>query len=688
MRDFWKKVGIEAKKVLKQWYTVVISCGIWSVLLYLWSKGIQNGIFVALNYFTGALLSVDGENIVGGIFGRAIILMVLNTFLASIFMHKGSIKKRIAVAAIGFRSGLKNLNEYVKSFSLFATKQLDVIFAGIMGLGAALLCNTFITGNGTFMNSFPCVALFFVLLKQFQAKTGFFLAVINLGARKLGYRDICGDSVVAFFSAFMSGCLIVPILLFFALTDYSYIVGAVLLIVGFIGLLLFRRKAKPVVAGMIVLLLLLPQMPVQAAEMENAMEVRFKQGMVPMEDSYGIGAMLEIKDVIVNGEPWTEEEVVVQTDDVFSFKIVSNSIEFLKMQAVAKECSVCGIGMLSMNGGKLSDGSFAEFQYENYAIEMVFEDVMVYDTGFYGKANGQIKAPCNYYSSDVVPDICGNCDPNQPLLNYYDYLLGSDNVTVTLSNLDFGGAVFDDGATNIWIVEGYTEDFSIDFSYGNGGASSYKYGDDVSVYQGYGSSFNDVMTVGTIQREKQQEEVPEMFEEVVSEQLPVEEETFVEESMMEETPIKEVSPVIATTVIATSVAGAGVAAAVNVPITSVIEAKLGMKKKKGTLHVNGDVDIPPVRYTESQEVNIPVNIVGADDQKWLITVIAMTPDDGKLVKATAIPLGTDSAQIQLDIAREPKKEVVTYLQIMAFSADVTGECYFHETMVEVPITVK
>ena len=116
-----------------------------------------------------------------------------------------------------------------------------------------------------------------------------------------------------------------------------------------------------------------------------------------------------------------------------------------------------------------------------------------------------------------------------------------------------------------------------------------------------------------------------------------------------------------------------------------IEAKLGMKKKKGTLHVNGDADIPSVRYTESQEVNIPVNIVGADDLKWLITVIAMTPDDGKLVKATAIPLGTDSAQIHLDIAREPKKEVVTYLQVMAFSADVTGECYFHEIMAEVTI---
>jgi len=685
MKDFWGKVKTEGKKVLKQWYTVVISCGIWSLLLYLWSKGIQNGIFVVLNYFTGALLSVDGENIVGGIFGRTIILMVLNTFLASIFMHKGSIKKRLAVAAIGFRSGLKNLNEYVKSFSLFATKQVDVIFAGIMGLGAALICNAFITGNGTFMNSFPCVALFFVLLKQFQAKTGFFLAVINLGARKLGYRDICGDSVVAFFSAFMSGCLIVPILAFLSLSGYSYMVGGILLAIGLIGLLLAKGKKRSMAAGVMIALLLLPQIPVQAAEMENAMEVRFKQGMVPMEDSYGIGAMLEIKDVVVNGEPWTEEEVVLQTDDVFSFKIVSNSIEFLKMQAVAKECSVCGIGMLSMNGGMLSDGSFAEFWYEDYAIEMVFEDVMVYDTGFYGKANGQIKAACNYYSSDVVPDICGNCDPNQPLINYYDYLLGSDNVTVTLSNLDFGGAVFDDGATNIWIAEGYTEDFSIDFSYGNGGASSYRYGDDVNVYQGYGSSFNDVMTVGTIQREKQPEEVPEMSEEVMPESQPVEEENFVEEPIIEEVAENEVSPIIATTVIATSVAGAGVAAAVNVPVTSVIEAKLGMKKKKGTLHVNGDADIPPVRYTESQEVNIPVNIVGADDLKWLITVIAMTPDDGKLVKATAIPLGTDSAQIHLDIAREPKKEVVTYLQIMAFSADVTGECYFHETMAEVTI---
>ena len=686
MRDFWKKVGIEAKKVLKQWYTVVISCGIWSALLYLWSKGIQNGIFVALNYFTGALLSVDGENIVGGIFGRTIILMVINTFLASIFMHKGSMKKRIAVAAISFRSGLKNLNEYVKSFSLFATKQIDVIFAGIMGLGLALICNTFITGNGTFVNSFPCVALFFVLLKQSQAKTGFFLAVINLGARKLGYRDICGDSVVAFFSAFMSGCLLVPVLMFFSLNEHSYIVGAVLLVVGLLGLLLARGKKKPVAAGMMIAFLLFPQMPVQAVEMENAMEVRFKQGTIALEDFYGVGATLEIKDVIVNGEVCTEEEVVVQTGDVFSFNVVTNSIDFLKMQDGSKTCSNCGIGMLSKNGGVLPDGRMVAFWHEGYELEMAFEDVMVYDTSFHGTATGQIRANCEIYSADMQSDICSNCDPDQPIINNYDYLLGRDTVTVDLTKMDFGGSVFEDGMTNVWLSTGYNEEYSTVFTLGSGESISYNAQDQFFFHQGYGNGFNDFLTMEMFEREIVA--LPEVPTEDVVEEIPVDDVAPIEEAVTEKEPENEVSPIVATTVIVTTVAGAGVVASVNLPITSVIEAKLGMKKKKGMLHVNGGVDVPPISYGEVNEINIPVNVVGAEDLKWMISVIAMTPDDGKLVKATAIPLGADSAQIHLDIVREPKKEVVTYLQIMAFSADVTGECYFHETMVEVPITVK
>lgn len=684
MRGFWEKVRNEGKKVLKQWYTVIISCGIWSLLLYLWSKGIQNGVFVVLNYFTGALLSIDGENIVGGVFGRTIILMVMNTFLASIFMHKGSMKKRIAVAAIGFQRGLKNLNEYVKSFSIFATKQLNVIFAGIMGIGLSLICNNFIMGNGTFINSFPCIALFFVLLKQFQAKTGFFLAVINLGARKLGYRDICGDGVVAFFSAFMSGCLIVPVLTFFSVNGYSYAVGAVLVVIGVIGVLIFKARTKAITAAIMMMLILLPQNVVQAQEMETALEVRFNQGTVAIDDHYDVGSTLVIEDVVVNGVPYTDKEVILQTGDVFSFKVVTNSIEFLKIQSATKRCAKCDIPILSYNGGVLPDGTLTEFWFENYKAEFVFEDVMVYDTSFHGTASGQIQASCNCYSAEVMSDNCGNCEPSQVPVNLYDYLLGTDSVTVALTALDFGGSVFEDGFTNIWLSNGYNEEYSTVFTYGNGETVSYKAGDELFFHQGYGCGFNDFVKIASIEREKEIMPLPETVEDVMVEEA-VTEETVMEEMPVEEKIPNEVSPLLATAVIAPSIVGAGIVASVNLPITSVIEAKLGMKKKKGTLHVNGGMDIPTIRYGEKGEVNIPINIVGADELKWTFTVIAMTPDDGKLVKATTIPLGADNAQIHISVSRAPKKEVTTFLQVIAFAVELSGECYLHETMVEMTI---
>ena len=67
--------------------------------------------------------------------------------------------------------------------------------------------------------------------------------------------------------------------------------------------------------------------------------------------------------------------------------------------------------------------------------------------------------------------------------------------------------------------------------------------------------------------------------------------------------------------------------------TDYILLTAGMKKKKGQLVVNGDVDVPTVHYENLENVMIPVNVEDGDDVVWAIAAIAITPDDEKLVKA-------------------------------------------------------
>ena len=242
-------------KLKEMWLSMVISCGVWTVLVYLWTKGVRGFLFGLLNFFTGALLSVDGENMLGGIIGRTLILMVFNTFISSLLIHKGPLNTRFAFAKADFKAGLQNLSEYVSSFSMFATKQKDIIFAGVIGLGLSIIWNAFITGNGALVNTFSCIALFIILLEQFETKSGFFVAVVNLGARKLGYKNICGDAVLAFIEAFMAGCLLMPIFAFLGLSDAAYAIGVIVAIVGVVGLFWSKEILKKSAAMFFIILL-------------------------------------------------------------------------------------------------------------------------------------------------------------------------------------------------------------------------------------------------------------------------------------------------------------------------------------------------------------------------------------------------------------------------------------------------
>ena len=147
-------------------------------------------------------------------------------------------------------------------------------------------------------------------------------------------------------------------------------------------------------------------------------------------------------------------------------------------------------------------------------------------------------------------------------------------------------------------------------------------------------------------------------------------------------------PVIA--VVAT--AFAGVFSAAGAGIMPSIEVSSGVKARRGELHVNGDVDVPVVHFDNLEKLMIPVHVSDGEGIAWVIAAKAFTPGIKDLVKVTAVPVGTDGANINLKVADDfkdkVKEETTVYLEVVATGLDVNGECNLLEKMVEINIVTE
>lgn len=241
MKVFLKKWFTAIKD---KWVSMVVACGVWTLLAYLWQRGVHNGILVVMNYLTGSLLGLDGVNVIGGTIGRSILLVVVNSFFASIFMHKGDFKMRLYYAKKSMLAGLGKLNTYVSSFLVLRTKDIGVIAFGFIGIGLSLCVNTFITGNAEFINSFVNIALFMVCASQIQEKRGFLVACANVVLKKFGYQEVNGAWVIGLLSGITLGCLLAPVTYLLPMNGVSYVIGATLLFVGTIFAMACRTKGE------------------------------------------------------------------------------------------------------------------------------------------------------------------------------------------------------------------------------------------------------------------------------------------------------------------------------------------------------------------------------------------------------------------------------------------------------------
>ena len=228
--------------IKSRWQFILLACGVWTILAYFWQIGKTNAIYMGLYYLSGALLAVDTNNIVGGVIGKAVLLLIVNGFFTAILMHKGSWKVRLHYAKETMIAGLKKVDNYIASLSAFQSKGKDIIALGVLGAGLSVLVNTFLTGSATFVNSFVNVALFFVCLDQIQEKRGFLVACTNVGLKKAGYEEINGDAVIGLLDGVALGCLLAPITYLIPGAWASYVIGVVLLVAGVV--LFFALKKK------------------------------------------------------------------------------------------------------------------------------------------------------------------------------------------------------------------------------------------------------------------------------------------------------------------------------------------------------------------------------------------------------------------------------------------------------------
>lgn len=692
------KSGIKLwiSKLKEMWISIVISCGVWTILVYLWERGVRGFLFGVLNFFTGALLSVDGQNMLGGVIGRTLILMVFNTFLSSLLIHKGPLKTRFAFAKADFKKGLQNLSEYVSSFSLFATKDKEIIFVGVAGLGLSIIWNAFISGNGAIVNTFSCIALFILLLEQFETKSGFFVAVVNLGARKLGYKNICGDKVLAFIEAFMAGCLLMPVLAFFHLSDAAYVIGILMTIAGVVGLLWTKGLLKKFTAMFLLFLLLLPNTQVKAGGLEVPMVL--KQGTFTKDLMDGSGKVFTttVSDVIVNGEARSDEEIELYPGDVCSFTVETDDCTLFYM-GLKEICTICGVTNRYENVVQLEEALFATSRQTNFYGKYVFENIKISEEVFSGQLSGsfrtdyiEVKDEAGFYG------LCSSCEEERYNQINGDGSFVSNNMTgISTLEIEFSGleltsqkAAINNGEMLRYLyVDNERSDLVMDITR-QGDVDKVHIEDDDKYY--FEIALDGVMCQ-IFQGEDVDYYYPSMDENVSNNGTPdygadkypdygMSEEEYAE--MLER---GESVPLNTTVAVVATVAAAGAAATVAAPLTSVVESAAGMKKKKGQLVVNGDVDIPTVHYSDYEKLMIPVNIADGEEVVWAITAIAITPDDEKLVKAIAVPTSSSSAEIKLEIQRAPKETVTTYIEVTALGVELTGEHYFHETMVEVNI---
>lgn len=241
-----KNIIIEIKKTFKEnaIITTIIAM-LWLVLGWLKSFGVNSILLFPLNFLSGALNGVDGGSFVGGIIGKTILLMILNSFVRPLFFNNGNKEERIKNSyKVLKNSAVSKIPQYGNIKQLFV-KDPSKLCYNIIGFGLAFLIYPFITGNGSFQNSGVCLLLSIAMFKEIKKQRGLIVTVINSLLKKKGKKQVNKDGLNRLISG--NGLGFACTVMFSAINGdsiLSYNIGGLFIVIGLLIMVFVKLTNK------------------------------------------------------------------------------------------------------------------------------------------------------------------------------------------------------------------------------------------------------------------------------------------------------------------------------------------------------------------------------------------------------------------------------------------------------------
>ena len=215
---------------------------IWLVLGWLLTMGIHWIVLIPFNYLLGVNLGLNGENVIGGTIGKTIILIFFNGFILTFINHKGNFLSKLKASASHSFSCFTNIIPYVSNFLELDFKNKLVTYTNIIGVGFGLVFYGILTGDGSAINSFVMLIIFFQLMGEVVNNRGIITAIFNLFMSFFGKKCISRKPVDGVVNGATIGSLFGIILSFVCPNNLlGYIIGTPILIVGTVLYLKSRK---------------------------------------------------------------------------------------------------------------------------------------------------------------------------------------------------------------------------------------------------------------------------------------------------------------------------------------------------------------------------------------------------------------------------------------------------------------
>lgn len=231
------------KKALKENALITSIVGVtWLIIGWIKSYGINSILLFPFNFISGALNGVDGGSIIGGIIGKAIVLMLLSNLLKPLLSVK-----RINVKKLGksFVYSLKKLRYFkipqYKNIRQLFTNENNKRSYNFIGFGFAFLVYPFITGNGSFQNSGVCLLIAISLFKELKKQKSLIVSIINSILKRFEIKQISKENITKIVSGNAIGFACTVVFSIFNQNNVlPYSFGIIIMFIGILEL----NKAK------------------------------------------------------------------------------------------------------------------------------------------------------------------------------------------------------------------------------------------------------------------------------------------------------------------------------------------------------------------------------------------------------------------------------------------------------------